>query len=268
MLEACTKLTGRNQMSWYQIARTIHRIFATTLDYEKGSLDSHLLEQSNDSRINDGFTLRRLMKKCTILQKSKTGISINCDSALAKIIYEFVPDGVQTYFAAYKAQLALFREHNVAYKLPEEYHCDRILAHLRVLNNEFLVSCNRCLERIEDGKMDKTMHDLEIVFQAAETSHGIGPDYHGTPVAKSIAGTANLARHQPEDKKNKKPETKKPKRNENGKYPRGSCPIHKHSTNHLGADCYVRKARDNFVCPITGRKGLPDELVCPLCPLG
>ena len=263
MLEACQELKGRNQMSWYQVSKNVHRVFASTLDYNKGSLDSHLLEQSNDGRINDGFTLRRLMKKCTILHKSKTGISINCDSALAKIKYEFVPDGIQTYFTAYKAQLALFREHNVAYTLPEEYHCDRILTHLRLTNNEFLTASNRCLERIEDEKMSKTMADIETVFQATEENHGIGPDYHGTPLTGPLDAFAHLA---------KTPGApgapKAPRKDTGGKYPKGSCPIHKHSTNHLHKDCLVRQRRDNFICPFTGRKGLPDELVCPLCPVG
>ena len=265
MREACEKLTGRNQMSWYQIAREVHRVFATTLDYGKGSLDSHLLEQSHDGRISDGFTLRRLMKKSTITHKTKKGISINCDSALAKIKYEFVPEGIKTYFTSYKAQLALFREQKVAYVLPEEYHCDRILSHLRLINKEFMQASNRCLERIEDGKMEKKIDEIYSVFQTAEENHHIGPDYHGSQLARGILGAVNLARigkrPPPRDRTG-------PKRNGYGKHPKGSCSIHKFSTNHLESECTVRKARNNFVCPFTGRRGLSDELVCPLCPLG
>ena len=265
MREACEKLTGRNQMSWYQIAREVHRVFATTLDYGKGSLDSHLLEQSHDGRISDGFTLRRLMKKSTITHKTKKGISINCDSALAKIKYEFVTEGIKTYFTSYKAQLALFREQKVAYVLPEEYHCDRILSHLRLINKEFMQASNRCLERIEDGKMEKKIDEIYSVFQTAEENHHIGPDYHGSQLARGILGAVNLARigkrPPPRDRTG-------PKRNGYGKHPKGSCSIHKFSTNHLESECTVRKARNNFVCPFTGRRGLSDELVCPLCPLG
>ena len=261
MTEACEQLSKRNGLSWYQIANTVHGVYASTLDYNEGSLDSHLLEQSSDGHTNDGFALRRRMKEVTVLQKPTTGITINCDSELSKIQYEFIPDGIQQYFSCYRAQLALFREHNVDYTLPEAYHCDRILAHLRNVNVEFLRAATRCLEKIDDKQMDKSIDNLERIFRAAETNGGIGPDNHGTPV-KHGAPVLLATRHP-----GAKPKKANKKQND-GKYPKGSCRIHVHSRTHLTKDCKVQQARDAFVCPFTGRKGLPDALVCPLCPTG
>jgi len=153
--------------SYLQVTREIHRVFASTLDYSEGSLDAQLLERSYDGFMHDGFTLRRLMQSCTVLEQSNRGRAINCDEKLQTIKYSFVKDGIRTYFAAYRAQLALFKQMKL-YELPEKYHCDRILSHLRSVNKEFHEGCTRAENRIEDKIMTKTIDNLEKIFQTAE----------------------------------------------------------------------------------------------------
>ena len=115
--------------SYLQVTREVHRIFASTLDYSEGSLDAQLLERSYDGFTHDGFTLRKLMKSCTVLEQSNRGRAINCDEKLQVIKYSFVKDGIRTYFAAYRAQRSVFKQMNL-YELSEKYRCDRILSHL------------------------------------------------------------------------------------------------------------------------------------------
>ncbi len=225
--------------------------------------------------MHDGFTLRRLMQSCTVLEQSNRGRAINCDEKLQAIKYSFVKDGIRTYFAAYRAQLALFKQMNL-YELPEKYHCDRILSHLRSVNKEFHEACTRAENRIEDKIMTKTIDNLEKIFQTAERDHKIGPSYHGTDLVPTLNSSVNLAKpsghrkpisvQRPIDKSsNPTPGAQKDKR---GSYPKGSCSIHKFSTTHLEKDCQVKIKRDNFIHPVTGARGLTPDKICPLCPLG
>jgi len=260
--------------SYLKVTREVHRVFASTLDYSEGSLDAQLIERSFDGHSHDGFTLRRLMRATTVLEQTNRGKSINCDEKLSTIRYDFVKDGIRTYFASYRAQLALFKQMKL-YELPEVYHCDRILAHLRAVNKEFHDASTRVEDRIEDELMTKTINNLEKIFQDAENNHKIGPSNHGTPRTPSLGTSVNLAKpsgqrkpidvQRPANPNPKQPAVGKDRR---GSYPKGSCSIHKFSTTHLEKDCQVRIKRENFVHPVTGKRGLSPEEVCPLCPTG
>ena len=262
--------------SYLQVTREIHRVFASTLDYSEGSLDAQLIERSFDGFTHDGFTLRRLMRACTVLEQANRGRTINCDEKLSSIKYTFVKDGIRTYFAAYRAQLDIFKQMEL-YELPEKYHCDRILSHLRTVNKEFHEACSKIEDRIEDKRITKTINNLEKIFQATEKDHKIGPSHQGTPLMPTLNSSVNLAKptgqrnpinvQRPIDKTSNKPPafTGKDKR---GSFPKGSCSIHKFSTTHLEKDCQVKLKRDNFIHPVTGARGLTPDKICPLCPLG
>ena len=193
MLTLCSEPQAGNELSWYQMARDVHRVYASTLNYKEGSLDSHMLEKSFDGRIRDGFTLRRLMRHSTVLHQTKRGISTNCADMLDRIQYKFSTDGVKVYFATYRAQVTIFAETG-AYPLPEEYHCDRVLAHLRKVCKEFHDAASRCRQRVEDKSMPKTLDAIEDIFLNAEFEHNIGESYHGTPLATPQGQLGQAAR--------------------------------------------------------------------------
>ena len=267
MLQLCAQPQGSNELSWFQMAREIHRVYASTLDYSEGSLDSHMIEKSFDGRIRDGFTLRRLMRHTTVLHQNKRGVSTNCAEMLDRIKFEF-STGIKTFFTQYRAQITIFAETG-AYPLPEAYHCDRILSHLRKMCKEFQDAASRCRQRVQDKSMQKTINAIEDVFLTTEFEHGIGESYHGTPLTTSQHGTVNLATPGANPGNNNGDDKNKNRHNDNrGKYPKGSCKIHKFSTNHLDRECTVRQKRNAFIHPVTGKVGLKDEDVCAKCPLG
>ena len=172
------------------------------------------------------------------------------------------------------SRFSLFKQMKL-YELSEVYHCDRILAHLGAVNKEFQEASTRVEDIIEDGLMTKTINNLEKKFQDAENNHKIGPSNHGTSRTPAPGTSVNLAkapgqqmsindkRPTPNRQITIEPTAGKDKRRS---YPKGLCSIHKFSTTHLEKDCQVKIKRDNFVHPVTAKRGLSPSEICPLCP--
>lgn len=249
--------------SYRNRARELARVCGEALDNEPGSADTQLVERAD---INDGFQIYSLMRKATIFAKESTTTDfVDQDAELKKIRHKFVESGIHTYFAAYKRQLNLFVEMKLPFALPEQYNCQRMIAHLSTRCLEFKKCANEFADAVSEGRAKYTYDMVETKFKICETRHKLGPLNRGTPVpGEQLSPTvqAMLAKQQDDLNQSKQ---KRPQRKQ-GLFKPGSCPIHPESTTHSKAECYVQQKRDNFVHPITGKRGLTQLEICPKHP--
>ena len=134
-LWAGTWEAGTAHSSYRNRARELARICGETLDHTPGSIDMQLIERAD---ANDGFQIKHLMRKATVLYADEIATSdfVDQDAILKSIKHKFVESGIHTYFAAYKRQLWLFVEMKLPFELPEQYNCQLMISHL----------ITRCLE--------------------------------------------------------------------------------------------------------------------------
>ena len=262
---------GTAHSSYRNRARELARICGESLDHTPGSVDMTLVERADSE---DGFQILQLMREATILvaDESMTADFVDQDKELNKIRHKFVASGVHTYMVAYKRQLRLFVEMDLPFKLPEQYNCQRIIAHLATRCMEFKKCAQSFADLVRDKRAKYTYAAVEREFTQCEKRHALGPDNRGTPVPGQVVSptaTAMMAGYQPPVAGPRGPKKRKrsqsPKR---GTFPKGSCIIHPESTTHDTKTCYIAKKRREFVHPTTGKKGLTQAEICPKHPHG
>lgn len=256
--------------SYRNRAREIARICGESLDHAPGSIDMQIIERADP---DDGFQIMDLMRKATVLiaEEADTSDFVDQDKVLKKIQHKFMQSGVHTYVAAYKRQLRLFVEMKLPFQLPEQYNCQRMIAHLSKRCQEFKKCAQDFADLVKDKRAKYTYAAVERVFTQCEVRHSLGPSNHGTPVpGQQVSPTSKaLLALGPDDGANKVPPFKKNRGNpRKGSFKKGACPIHPGSTTHDLAGCFVNRKRREFVHPVTGKKGLTQADICPDHPQG
>ena len=184
-----------------------------------------------------------MMRKSTLLfVKASTSTDfVDQDKELQKIKHKFVMFGVHTYVAAYRRQLRLFVEMKSTFSLPEQYNCQRIIAHLATRCQEFKKCAEDFADSVRDKKATYTYAMVEQRFVQCETRHRLGPKNHGTPIpASKLSPTAQalLVDHRGGNRQNDTGNKRKA-----DSYPKGSCKIHPDFTTHTTDMCYVNNKR-------------------------
>ena len=258
---------GTKFSSYRNRARELARICGETLDNKPGSIDMQLIERADE---NDGFQILSLMRKSTLLfvKAAASADFVDQDKELHKIQHKFVTFGVHTYIAAYRRQLRLFVEMDLPFSLPEQYNCQRIIAHLSTRCEEFKKCAEDFADAVRDKKATYTYTMVEQRFVQCETRHRLGPKNHGTPISKPKLSPPAQALLIKDADGGKRKATARDQKRKTGSYPKGSCKIHPDSTTHTTDMCYVNTKRKEFVHPATGVKGLSQAQCCPKHPKG
>ena len=165
--------------SYRNRARELARICGESLDHKPGSADMQIIENAEP---NNGFQILDMMKKATILHTpiDASNDFVDQDKELKRIRHKFVKDGVKTYVAAYRRQLQLFIEMKLPFQLPEEYNCQRMIAHLSTRCMEFKHCAKEFGDAVRDKKIKYSYPNVIARFSRCEKRHALGASNRGT----------------------------------------------------------------------------------------